>query len=318
MSAEPHPTIVRPEPAPMPDQSDSLPGMDPTDPHPPGTSLAGFQILRSLGKGGFARVYLAWQANLQRTVALKVGADRGTEPQTLAQLDHPNIVRVFDLYRSEEKDKSLLSMAFVPGGTLEDVLRFVHVQPKDKWNGRTFLAAVDRSLKKHAIEPHQDSESRRLLREMDWPQVVAWIGARIAEALDYSHRRNVLHRDIKPANILITADGVPQLADFNVGSSKLRDPAPKPIFGGSLPYMAPEQLEVLDLSFEERDLDGRSDIYSLGMMMWKMLTGERPFAREPDTGRYLRQDRGLDRHAQGRCAGESYCRTTWQDARGYD
>ena len=67
----------------------------------------------------FARVYLAWQSNLQRTVALKVGADRGTEPQTLAQLDHPSIVRVFDLYRLGQPDRSLLSMAFVPGGTLK-------------------------------------------------------------------------------------------------------------------------------------------------------------------------------------------------------
>ena len=113
---------------------------------------------------------------------------------------------------------------------------FVHVQPHAKWNGQAYLAAVDRSLKKHAVEPQQDSETRRLLRDMDWPQVVAWVGTTAtSDALDYAHRKAVLHRDIKRANILITADAVPQLADFNVGSSKLREPGPKPIFGGSLP-----------------------------------------------------------------------------------
>lgn len=271
------------EPAPPPESLDALPIADP-EPNPPGTILAGFQILRILGKGGFARVYLAWQANLQRTVALKVGPDRGTEPQTLAQLDHPSIVRVFDLYQLERTDKCLLSMSFVPGGTLAEVLARVHARPKSEWNGRSFLEAIDQSLATHGIEPSQESITRRQLHDMTWPEVVAWVGARAAEALDYSHRKQVLHRDIKPANILLTADAVPQLADFNVGSSQLKEPGPKAIFGGSIQYMSPEQLEVLDLGTDPKVLDGRCDIYSLGLTLWKMLTGERPFSKEPNTG----------------------------------
>jgi eukaryotic-like serine/threonine-protein kinase len=252
-----------------------------------GETLGEFRIQRLLGKGAFAHVYLAWQTTLQRTVALKVARDRGAEPQTLAQLDHPNIVRVFDLRTVPEQELSLLSMKFVAGGTLEDVIGHTKRTPTTEWSGQTLLTAIDTSMKANETEPPAETDQRRRLRSMTWPQIVCWIGSRAAAALDYSHRRGVLHRDIKPANILLTTDGDPQLADFNVSSSQLTEPAPKAIFGGSLPFMSPEQLEVMNQTRTADEVDARSDIYSLGMTLWTLLAGMRPFADEKHTGDYF-------------------------------
>jgi hypothetical protein len=105
----------------------------------------------------------------------------------------------------------------------------------------------------------------------------------LASALDYAHGRGVLHRDVKPANVLLASDGSPKLADFNVSfSSKVDGATPAAYFGGSLAYMSPEQLEASDPDHSRQpdDLDGRSDVYSLGVMLWEMLFGTRPFGEE--------------------------------------
>ena len=103
---------------------------------------------------------------------------------------------------------------------------------------------------------------------------------RLAEAIDYAHQRGVLHRDIKPANVLLGADANPKLADFNVSyCSKVQGATPVAYFGGSLSYMSPEQLEAFNPAHDRRpeDLDGRSDLYALAILLWELLTGERPF-----------------------------------------
>ncbi len=118
---------------------------------------------------------------------------------------------------------------------------------------------------------------------MSWPEVVCHLGARLAEALDYAHRQGVLHRDIKPANVLLGADAAPRLADFNVGCcSKLEGASPAAFFGGSIPYMSPEQIEAFNPAHarEVASLDGRADLYSLGVTLWELLTGRRPFPDE--------------------------------------
>ena len=109
---------------------------------------------------------------------------------------------------------------------------------------------------------------------------MAWLGRRLADALDYADRRGVLHRDLKPANVLLTADGAPKLADFNISYAH-HVPGANPVayFGGSLAYMSPEQLEAARPGSRRAaaDLDTRSDLYALGMMLWELLTGRRPF-----------------------------------------
>src|SRR5262249_51935228 len=96
-------------------------------------------------------------------------------------------------------------------------------------------------------------------------------------------RQGVLHRDIKPANVLLTAEGSPCLADFNVGCcSKLDGAGPAALFGGSLAYMSPEQIEAFDPHHPRspESVDGRSDVFALGVTLGELLPGPRPFAGE--------------------------------------
>ena len=245
-----------------------------------GDRLDDFDLLATLGKGAFATVFLARQISMHRTVALKISADQGAAPQTLAQFDHENIVRVYDQRTLPDEGLRLLYMQCVRGGTLHPVVEHVRDTAVDGRNGRLLLKAIDRALDDHGESAPAESSLRKRLASMRWPEVVCWIGTRLADALDYAHRRGVLHRDIKPANVLLTGEGSPKLADFNISfSSEVSDATPAAYFGGSLPYMSPEQLEAFHPGHvrEADTLDERSDIYSLGVVLWELLTGYRPF-----------------------------------------
>jgi eukaryotic-like serine/threonine-protein kinase len=249
-----------------------------------GQVLDDFDLLALVGEGAFARVFLARQKSLQRLVALKVSADYGTETQTLAQLDHPHIVRVYDQRVVAERGLRLLYMPYLPGGTLKDVLEQVRETPPSERSGRLLLQSVDAALARRGEVPPTDSANRERLAAMSWPETVCWLGARLADALDHAHKLGVLHNDLKPANVLLGADAAPRLADFNVSScSKVEGAGPGAFFGGSLAYMSPEQLEAFDPSHPRtpESLDGRADIYSLALTLWELLTGSRPF---PDEG----------------------------------
>ena len=188
---------------------------------------------------------------MQRLVAVKISADHGTEPHTLAHLDHDYIVRVFDQRRVAQgpvntaNTVKLMYMQYVPGGTLRGVLRRVRDTEPALRNGRLLLSAVDGELlDRGGIRP-AESRTRADIAALSWPETVAWLGRRLADALDYADRRGVLHRDLKPANVLLTADGAPKLADFNISYAH-HVPGANPVayFGGSLAYMSPEQLEA--------------------------------------------------------------------------
>ena len=287
-----------------PEQSATL---IPTEPMPvfePGQRVDDFDLLSSLGKGAFATVFLARQCSMQRLVALKVSRDRGFEPQTLAQLEHPHIVRVFDQRQLAEQKIRLLYMQYVPGGTLQGVVEYARQVPVSLRSGATLLEAIDRALARNGEQPPLDSMTRYRLRKASWSQAVCWLGARLAGALDYAHRRGVLHRDVKPANVLIGADGHPKLADFNISFSKLDGATPAAYFGGSLAYMSPEQLEACDPSHarQPEELDARSDIYSLGVLLWELLTLHRPF---PEKGLPQDWSQALEKMTRLRRAGLS-------------
>ncbi|MBF6099458.1 serine/threonine-protein kinase [Nocardia cyriacigeorgica] len=251
-----------------------------------GTSIGDFDLLTGLGSGAFARVFLARQRSLQRLVAVKVSADHGTEPQTLAQLDHDYIVRVFDQQLLESgrargsRRLRFLYMQFLPGGTLLGALRWVRATPPEERNGRLLLDAVDTAMEEKGEIRPTDSSVRAEIATLSWPETVAWLGRRLAEALDYAASHGVLHRDVKPANVLLTAEGVPKLADFNISFSRnVEGTSPVSYFGGSLTYMSPEQLEACHPGRARGagDLDTRADIYSLGVLLWELLTGAKPF-----------------------------------------
>ncbi|AFT98395.1 serine/threonine-protein kinase [Nocardia brasiliensis] len=250
-----------------------------------GQRIDDFDLLTGLGSGAFARVFLARQRSLQRLVAVKISTDHGTEPQTLAQLDHDYIVRVFDQRvldsgSSAARRLRLLYMQFLPGGTLLGVLRWVRATPPAERSGRLLLDAVDAAMEEKGEIRPTDSSVRAEIATLSWPETVAWLGRRLAEALDYASAHGVLHRDVKPANVLLTAEAVPKLADFNISFSRnVEGTSPVAYFGGSLSYMSPEQLEACHPGFgrSAADLDTRADIYSLGVVLWELLTGAKPF-----------------------------------------
>ncbi|MFI9631424.1 serine/threonine-protein kinase [Nocardia sp. NPDC051929] len=258
---------------------------DPLDRIEIGQRIDDFDLLTGLGSGAFARVFLARQRSLQRLVAVKISSDHGTEPQTLAQLDHDYIVRVFDQRLLDDAEGAarrlrLLYMQFLPGGTLLGVLRWVRATPPEERSGRLLLDAVDAAMEEKGEIRPTDSSVRAEIAALSWPETVAWLGRRLAEALDYASSHGVLHRDVKPANVLLTAEGVPKLADFNISFSRnVEGTSPVAYFGGSLAYMSPEQLEACHPSFgrSAADLDTRADIYSLGVVLWELLTGAKPF-----------------------------------------
>lgn len=251
-----------------------------------GQCLDDFEILGKLGEGAFAKVFLARQRSMQRRVALKVSARESAEPQTMAQLDHPNIVRVYDQRQLPDRGLGLTYMEYVPGGSLLAVVEKVRRTAPALRNGRMLTEAVDEALAARGeLAPSARWQER--LAQTPWGEVVCWLGAQLASALDYAHARDTLHRDLKPANVLLTAEGAPKLVDFNMSySSKLEGASPAAYFGGSLGYMAPEHLEAFSPDYDRTpdELDGRSDLFALGIMLWELLTGARPFDDETIPG----------------------------------
>lgn len=246
----------------------------------PGESVGDFDLLVRLGRGAFATVFLARQRSMQRLLAVKISSDRGSEPQTLAQLDHENIIRVYDQLVVPDRQLRLMYMQYAAGGTLASIIeRMSPLAPPDR-HGAAFLQALDTELDQRGESPPADSGTRRKLRALSWDQLVCWIGAQLARALDYAHRQGVLHRDLKPANVLLTSEGVPKLADFNISySSQLAGTSAAADLGGSLAYMSPEHLEACDPRHARAadELDGRCDLFSLGVLLWELRCGERPF-----------------------------------------
>nr|WP_090339245.1 serine/threonine-protein kinase [Mycolicibacterium malmesburyense]CRL67434.1 serine/threonine protein kinase [Mycolicibacterium malmesburyense] len=245
-----------------------------------GQRLDDFDLLLELGSGAFARVFLARQRSMQRLVAVKISANEGHEPQTLAQLDHDYIVRVFDQRILRDQNWRLLYMQYLPGGTLLDVVETIHRAPRPPETGQALLDAVDMALEARGEFRPTESATRTELATLPWPDTVAWLGRRLAQALDYANSRGVLHRDIKLANVLLAPDGTPKLADFNISFARnVTGASPFEYFGGSLSYMSPEQLMACQPghALDRATLDSRSDIYSLAVVLWELLTGEKPF-----------------------------------------
>jgi serine/threonine protein kinase len=250
-----------------------------------GQRLDDFELLAVLGSGAFATVYLARQVSLDRPVALKVSANRGHEARTLASLEHDHIVRVFSEVVDPERDLRLLCMQYVSGTTLERVIRELARRDRRQWSGRAVLEAIDASSTRPAPFDPAALRDREFLGACGFAEAVCWLGARLADALAHAHGLGVLHRDVKPANILLSRYGRPFLADFNVASSTHAGDGPVKL-GGTLPYMAPEHLDAFNPESPTMSpaVDERSDVYSLGVVLFELLTGRRPFDDPPPSG----------------------------------
>lgn len=241
--------LERPE---FPRVQPSPPSLPPSTANTLSLKVPGFEIERTLGKGGMATVYLATQESLGRKVALKtvVVGEEGREPsqtatanvhdtrsverlieegRMIASLAHANIVSVFDIGATE--DLLFIAMEYLQGGDL----------------------------------------SARIGAGMP-AKVALAVASSIASALEFSHANGVIHRDIKSANILFREDSTPVLSDFGIAKQVSKDAGltQTGLVLGSPFYMSPEQIEG------ER-LDSGSDIYNLGVVLFEMLTTHLPF-----------------------------------------
>ena len=212
---------------------------------------------------------------------MKVTRTGSREPQTLARLQHTHIVPVYSYRTDPATGLHLLCMPYLGRLTLARVLGDPAIQSAR--SGADLALLLDRlqtpdgGANEGLIAPAAGS---RALTERTYARAIAWWGARLAEALQHAHDRGVLHRDVKPSNILVTDDGLPMLLDFNLAQEPwIDDPdAARATLGGTLAYMAPEQLEALAKGSAEW-VDARSDLYALGVVLYECLVrGSRTFA----------------------------------------
>lgn len=209
-------------------------------------AIPGYEFVRALAMGGQGLVYLAVQKSTKRTVAIKLLHDdvHGSgearrrferEIELIAQLDHPNIVSIFD-------------SGTAPDGRRYYVMDYVSGKPLDAFV-RDARLSVEQVL--------------RLLLQ-------------VCEAVEHAHQRGVLHRDLKPSNVIVDASGWPRVLDFGL-AKRLAAPADVLLSQsrallGTVPYMAPEQART-----DAGAVDARSDVYALGVVMYKLLTNEFPY-----------------------------------------
>jgi eukaryotic-like serine/threonine-protein kinase len=257
-----------------------------------GQTIAGFHLVEELGRGAFGRVFRAEERQLaDRPVALKVTRAGSREPQTLARLQHTHIVPVHSYRTDPATGLHLLCMPYLGRVTLARLLEAAGL--RSSRGGAALVEALDR------LEPGPaaGSAARRALAGRTYARAIAWWGARLAEALQFAHERGVLHLDVKPSNVLITGDGLPMLLDFNLARAPRTEPG-GPRVGGTLGYMAPEQLEGL-VAGHAVPIDHRADIYALGVVLFEALAG-RPFS---DPSQTLKRADGPDRLIRERHAG---------------
>ncbi len=205
------------------------------------TQIGRYRVERVIGEGGFGRVYLAFDEQLERPVAVKVPHRRLVrqvedveryiaEARTVAKLEHPHIVPVYDVGSTDEHPFFFVSK-FIEGTTLSQRIRD---------GGISQTEAVD-------------------------------LVATLADALHYAHRNRIVHRDVKPSNILLEGGSKPYLTDFGLALRE-QDIGKGPRKPGTPAYMSPEQARG-----EGHRVDGRSDIFGLGVVFYQLLTGQQPF-----------------------------------------
>ena len=242
----------------------------------PGDRFGDFLILRELGEGGFATVFLAHEVTLDRRVALKVSEKRGLgEGQTLAELEHEHIVRVHAQFTDELTRKHCLSLQYVPGSTLFGIIQRLYIGERLPESGQDILDAISAASRDDVPYDSAGLRNRESLAGSGFAAAVCRIGRQLAEALQFAHSRGILHCDVKPANVLMNPFGRPLLADFNISVNSAKQDAGKRV-GGTLGYMPPEQLAMW-LREPNQKVDERSDIYALGVVLFELLTGHLPF-----------------------------------------
>ena len=221
-----------------------------TDGRPPAPSMpldriGDFRPTRLLGEGGFGRVYYAWDEQLDRAVALKVA-----RPGSLGGRDREEVLLAEARLAAQLRHPGIVAVYRVgriddDGGAPFVALEYVEGRTLEKVFAKDGRMAFDR---------------------------LATLVAMVAEAIHHAHEHRVIHRDLKPANILIDEKGEPRVTDFGLAVHEEKEPPKAGEVAGTPSYMAPEQVRG-----ESHRLDGRTDLWALGVILYQGLTGRRPF-----------------------------------------
>ncbi|MFL5245976.1 MAG: protein kinase domain-containing protein [Gemmataceae bacterium] len=250
-----------------------------------GDSWLDFKLVSTLGRGAQGAVFLAVQPALEdRPVVLKITPCDGREHLSLARLQHTNIVPLYAAHDEESRNLRTLCMPYFGGASLADVLKEMRAIPVGCRTGQSILTALDHIQASLPIRI-TGRGPRQTLAQASYVQAVCLMGAGLAEGLQYAHDRGLIHLDIKPGNVLVAADAQTMLLDFHLAQEPIKPgQVLPPWLGGTPVYMSPEQALTLDALREGRlapvAVDGRSDIYSLGLLLHETLGGSFPVDRE--------------------------------------
>ncbi len=240
-----------------------------------GAEFLGFQLQDDLGQGAFAQVYLATEPALgDRPVALKVGRHGLREAERLAKLRHPNVVPVYRVEHDPQTMLTAVCMPYLGRATLSDAIDFANGQNPYPARAQVFL---DAAQFQDRLDPAAETADPWLARGTYLDGVLR-IGQQLAAALHFTHQAGIYHLDLKPPNVLLTPGGRPMLLDFNLAQEQDTNVTR---MGGTLPYMSPEQIRASVLRDAKSPVDHRSDVYSLGVMLYEMVCGVRPFEPPP-------------------------------------
>ena len=237
----------------------------------PGDECAGLTVVRELGRGAFARVFLAEDPQTGgRRVALKLSAAPSAEARTIGTVRHPHVAEV---YWAEWVDGLYaVCMPFVGAATLQDAIGAAFRRGGGPRSAATLLDVVELSAR---LTPPTAAEAVPPLvpTGTSYPAAVAAVAARLAGALAHLHRRGIAHGDLKPSNVILGPGGYPYLIDFNLATT---DEDARLRCGGTLPYMAPERLRVVTGGAWDPAAAPASDVYSFGVVLYEALTGRLP------------------------------------------
>jgi serine/threonine protein kinase/Flp pilus assembly protein TadD len=245
-----------------------------------GETFGDFHLLAQLGRGGQGIVFAATQSSLgDRPVVLKVTSRRGDEHLSLARLQHTHVVPLLSAMDDPKRNLRVLCMPYLGGMTLAALLTDLRGRAPARRTGQDILQALDtaRAAAAIALPPGRGPATPFLA---SYVVAITWLGACLAEALKYAHERGLVHLDLKPSNVLFTADRQPMLLDFHLAREPVRAGDPGARFGGTPGYMSPEQKRAMAAVKEgnpvPETIDGRSDIYSLGLLLYEALGGDLP------------------------------------------
>ncbi len=242
-----------------------------------------FHLQAEIGRGAIGRTFLARQRSLaDRLVVLKATPLIDEEHLSLARLRHTNIVPIYFEESIPSRRVRLIGMPYLGGTTLSRVLEdeTLAAIPAPHRSGRHVLEALDRAAARLPRDDSLGGPFRAFMSQASYVQVICWIGACLADALQYAHSRNIIHLDVKPSNVQLAGDGQPMLLDFHLSRAPIGPGLPTPDrLGGTTGFLSPEQEAAMDALRRDRPItqvvDGRSDIYSLGLVLHQALAGYR-------------------------------------------